>query len=75
MSTKTIELIEPHEHAGRNYPVGSELTLDADAADWLIALKVAKPAASHSTRPASAGKPEPTPAESGHPESTKENAA
>lgn len=45
MSTKTIELIDPHEHAGRSYPPGSELTLDADAAEWLIALKKARPVA------------------------------
>lgn len=54
MSSKTIELNAPHEHAGRDYPAGSRLTLDADAADWLIALKVAKPAAD---TPAAAAKP------------------
>lgn len=41
---KKIELTAPHEHAGRNYPVGSELTLADDEADWLVALKVAAPA-------------------------------
>ncbi|KVW99514.1 DUF7210 family protein [Thiobacillus denitrificans] len=65
MSTKTIELIEPHEHAGRDYPAGSELTLDTDSADWLIALKKAKPAGKTNSRPADAWQPEPT----------KENAA
>lgn len=69
MSTKTIELIEPHEHAGREYPPGCELTLDTDSADWLIALKKAKPAGKHSTRAADAAQSE------SKPESTKENAA
>lgn len=48
MSTKKIELLQPHEHAGREYPAGCELTLPVDAADWLIALKVAKPAGASS---------------------------
>lgn len=67
MSTKTIELIEPHEHAGRGYPSGSELTLPADSADWLIALKKARPV----------GKPvqNSRAAEPAQPETTKENAA
>jgi len=52
MSKKTIELIDPHEHAGRDYPPGSELTLDTDSADWLIALKKAKPVLSRAEGPA-----------------------
>ncbi|MFA7269836.1 MAG: hypothetical protein WC073_10870 [Sterolibacterium sp.] len=36
-----IELILPHEHAGRNYPAGSVLDLPTDAAEWLIAIKAA----------------------------------
>lgn len=43
--TKTIELLKPHEHGGREYPAGATLTLPADAADWLVSLKTAKPAA------------------------------
>lgn len=41
-STKTIELVKLHEHAGRVYPSGSELTLPKSKADWLIGTKVAK---------------------------------
>ena len=67
MSTKTIELTAPHEHAGRDYPIGSELTLDTDSADWLIALKKAKPAGKTNFRAA-----DPVPAQ---PEPSKENAA
>lgn len=41
-----IELVEPHEHAGREYPVGARLNLalhglDHDSAVWLIGLKKA----------------------------------
>lgn len=41
-----IELLEPHEHAGREYPVGARLNLalhqlDADAAAWLVGIKKA----------------------------------
>jgi hypothetical protein len=35
---KKITLTAPHEHAGREYPVGAKLTLDDDSADWLISL-------------------------------------
>lgn len=42
--TKTIELLKPHEDGGREYPVGAQLTLPADAADWLVGIKSAKPA-------------------------------
>lgn len=41
---KTIELTEPHTHAGRDYTPGSVITMDADSADWLIGLKRAKEA-------------------------------
>lgn len=61
MSTKTIELTAPHEHAGRDYPAGSELTLPADSADWLIALKKAKPAGKTNFRAAEPAQPETSP--------------
>lgn len=76
MSTKTIELIDPHEHAGRDYPPGTELVLDTDSADWLIALKKAKAVITEFRAgitpaiPASSGKPETSTAHS-----IKENAA
>lgn len=38
----TIELLKPHTHAGRTYPVGARLTLDADSARWLIGLGAAE---------------------------------
>lgn len=41
---KTIELLAPHTHAGRDYPIGGVITIDADAADWLIGCKRAKEA-------------------------------
>lgn len=34
--TKTIELTQPHRHAGRDYKPGATLTLPAHKADWLI---------------------------------------
>lgn len=42
-----IELLKPHEHAGREYPAGARLNLalhqlDLDAAAWLIGIAVAK---------------------------------
>lgn len=62
MSSKTIELIDPHEHAGRTYPPGSELTLDAADADWLVALKKARPVTglSNSIKQSRAAEPAPT---------------
>lgn len=41
--TKSIKLLKPHEHAGREYPPGAELTLPIADADWLVALKSAEP--------------------------------
>lgn len=41
---KKIILLQPHTHAGREYPAGAELELDADSAAWLISLNVAKAA-------------------------------
>jgi len=38
----TIELLKPHTHAGRTYPVGARLTLDADSARWLIDIGTAE---------------------------------
>lgn len=43
-----IELIKPHTHAGRNYPPGAIITVDSDAAEWLIGNGVAKAAAPES---------------------------
>jgi len=40
---KRIELIEPHEHDGRVYPPTTEIVVNDADADWLIALKKAKP--------------------------------
>jgi hypothetical protein len=37
----TIELLKPHTHAGRDYPAGARLTLDADSAHWLISIGTA----------------------------------
>lgn len=37
-----IRLTLPHTHAGRDYPPGSVLDLDADAAGWLIAIGAAE---------------------------------
>jgi hypothetical protein len=38
----TIELLKPHTHAGRDYPVGARLNLDADSARWLISIGTAE---------------------------------
>lgn len=38
-----IRLLAPHDHAGRTYPAGAELTLSAKRAQWLIDLKRAEP--------------------------------
>ena len=40
----SITLLQPHRHAGRDYPAGSTLTLPARKADWLIAIGVARSA-------------------------------
>lgn len=40
---KKIELTAPHQHGGRDYPVGAELELNDADADWLIALEKAQP--------------------------------
>lgn len=42
-----IELLKPHTHAGRDYPVGAHINLtlhgmDLDSAAWLIGVGVAK---------------------------------
>lgn len=39
--TKTVYLLKPHRHAGRDYPKGAELELPESKAAWLIGLKVA----------------------------------
>lgn len=60
MATKKIILDAPHEHAGREYPVGATLTLEADSADWLVALgkahEDAPEAKPETAKPARAGK-------------------
>lgn len=40
---RRVRLLAPHEHAGRDYPAGAELTLPEDAAAWLVGLKRAEP--------------------------------
>lgn len=42
-----IELLKPHTHAGRDYPVGGRINLalhdmDLDSAAWLVGMKVAE---------------------------------
>lgn len=37
-STKTVTLLSPHRHQGRDYPAGAALTLHADRADWLVGI-------------------------------------
>jgi len=37
-----IELLKPHTHAGRDYPVGTTLELSQGDAQWLVAIDVAK---------------------------------
>jgi hypothetical protein len=39
---KKVKLLEKHEHEGREYPAGSELSLDKDQAEWLIGIKRAE---------------------------------
>ncbi len=38
----TVELIQPHTHAGQDYPPGAMLELDEATARWLIERGVAK---------------------------------
>lgn len=47
---KTIKLLQSHTHAGRDYPAGAILTMEADSADWLIAIGVAELAPKSATR-------------------------
>lgn len=53
MQTTTIQLLRPHRHAGRDYPVGAQLTLPAHKASWLVGLGVAQnaPAAAPAAAP------------------------
>lgn len=37
-----IELLKPHNHAGREYSAGEVLEIDKDAAEWLISVGSAK---------------------------------
>ena len=41
---KTLELVKPHRHAGRDYQPGAQLTLPAHKADWLIGIGCARDA-------------------------------
>lgn len=53
----TIELLRPHRHAGRDYPVGARLELRPDQAQWLTAIGVAgKPAGAPAQEPAAPAK-------------------
>lgn len=38
----TIELLQPHTHAGQAYPPGATLDLPDDTARWLIEIGVAR---------------------------------
>lgn len=40
-----VELLQPHTHAGKDYPAGSIIEIDRDRAEWLIAIGVARKAA------------------------------
>lgn len=44
MSMKTVELTEPHEHAGKPCQPGDQIELDTADADNLIGMNKAKPA-------------------------------
>lgn len=35
---KTVTLLKPHRHQGRDYPIGAQLKLHGDRADWLIGI-------------------------------------
>lgn len=37
-----IELLKPHEHAGKRFCAGETLTLDDSQVQWLIDLEVAR---------------------------------
>ena len=49
--TKTVYLLKPHRHAGRDYPMGAELELAESKATWLIGLKVASKTPPDTTNP------------------------
>ena len=54
---KTICLLKPHRHAGRDYKPGATLELPAAKADWLIGIGSAKAApATPATAPAKPAK-------------------
>lgn len=55
MTTTRIELLQPHRHAGRDYPAGAKLSIADRKAAWLIGIGVAKEAA-----PATAPAAQPT---------------
>lgn len=39
-----VELLKPHNHAGREYSAGEAIEMDKDAAEWLISIGSAKAA-------------------------------
>lgn len=47
----TIELLQPHTHAGVRYPPGVRLEIAEAAARWLIERGVAQPVAEPVTKP------------------------
>ncbi|WP_168735250.1 DUF7210 family protein [Pseudothauera rhizosphaerae] len=47
-----VKLLQPHTHRGREYPVGTELDLRQDRAEWLIAIKKAQAAQPAADKPA-----------------------
>ena len=55
--TKTITLLKPHRHAGRDYPKGATLELTEAKAQWLVGVGVA---AKDATAATPAPNPQPT---------------
>ena len=42
VAQEEIELLKPHTHAGREYPVGAKIKVSTQDADWLRGVGVAK---------------------------------
>ena len=47
-----ITLLQPHTHAGRDYPTGAELDIAPLDAEWLVAIKTAEPVTTPAAKPA-----------------------
>lgn len=62
MTTTRIELLQPHRHAGRDYPAGAKLSIADRKASWLIGIGVAKeaPAVAPASTPATTPATQPT---------------